>query len=207
MKTCGLVALTVLIILISQPVCQAEVTKIYVKPREVRVENGDIFELEIVANPSVQIAGYQFSIRYDSSVLDFLALREGNFFRKHGLNTYFYEGSADRTAGVLRDVACVVLSEGGVSENGTLAIIRFRAKKTGQSTITLFDVIVGNPLGEQVEIHVQGGLVKVVKSGIVVWPIVLVVIALLIILLFLLLRRKTERGRKKPREPTVWESL
>jgi len=208
LKTCWLFALAILIILISQPLCQAEITRVYVKPKEVNVENGKVFEIEIVANPSTQIAGYQFSIGYDSSVLDFLAVREGNFFRKHGLNTYFYEGNVDRTAGVLRDVVCVVLGEGGSSENGTLAIVRFRAKKTGQSTITLFDVIAGNPLGEQVEVNVQGGSVKVFTSGIAPWLVFLVVtiVIVLLVLIFLLFRRRSGQ-RKKSREPIVWESI
>lgn len=197
MRACGLLVAALMILTI-QPANSAEITKISVKPREVCVENGEVFEVQVVIDPAAQVAGYQFSVGYDSAVVDFLAAREGEFFKKEGFNTYFYEGWPEHSIGILRNVTCVVLGQGGCSKSGTLAVLRFRAKGVGESSLTIFDVVVGDPSGQSIEVSVQGGRVRVVREGAPAWLTIAAaaVVLLFVALLLIALRRRGWRVRQ-----------
>ncbi len=153
------VVVAIFVSLIFLPTILAAETVVYIRPSELTVENGKIFELEVIIRPGEAIAGYQLSVGFDPSVLEPLTVREGDLLRKYGANTYFTQGTTDRDAGIIRDVICVMLENGGVSEEGVAAVLRFRGKQTGASAISLFDVLVGTPAGQEVQIRGSGATV------------------------------------------------
>lgn len=172
----------------------ADETVVFIRPSELTVENGKIFEVEVVIRPGEGIAGYQLSVGFDPSVLEPLTVREGDLLRKYGANTYFTQGTTDRDAGIIRDVICVMLENGGVLDEGVAAVLRFRGKKTGTSAISLFDVLVGNPSGQEVQIRVSGATVHVRgRGGFPIWILILTVIVLVLVAVILVVRRTRSR--------------
>jgi len=169
-------------------------TVVFIRPSKLTVENGEIFEVKVVIRPGEVIAGYQLSVGFDPSVLEPLTVREGDLLRKYGANTYFTQGTTDRDAGIIRDVICVMLENGGVSDEGVAAVLRFRGKKTGTSAISLFDVLIGNPSGQEVQIRVSGATVHVrEKEGFPIWILILIVIILVLVAVILVVRRTRSR--------------
>ena len=72
--------------------------------------------------------------------------------------------------------------------------MRFRGKKTGASAISLFDVLVGNPSGQEVQIRVSGATVHVrEKGGFPIWILILIVIVLVLVAVMLVVRRTRSR--------------
>jgi len=155
---------------------------------------GEVFKVELTQiNFVMDLSPNSGTVYID--LLRFIS--EGEFFKKEGFNTYFYEGWPEHSIGILRNVTCVVLGQGGCSKSGTLAVLRFRAKGVGESSLTIFDVV-GDPSGQGIEVSVQGGRVRVVREGAPAWLTIAAaaVVLLFVALLLIALRRRGWRVRQ-----------
>lgn len=112
--------------------------------------------------PGTPIAGVQFDLSYDSSLLAVTSVTEGNLLNQGGATTYFQPGTINNTTGETINVAGAITTPGdSVSGQGVFATVYFQALASGTSPITLSDVIAGNTAGQAVPVQVNSGSVTV----------------------------------------------
>ena len=127
------------------------------------VNPGEQFTVEILVEPETDIAGVQFNLAFDSSLITVDNVAEGNLLSQGGASTYFSAGTIDNIAGSISGVAGAITTPGQtVSTIGTFAEITLTAGMSGgTSPLTLADVIVGDINGQPVQVNVVSGQVDV----------------------------------------------
>ena len=128
------------------------------------IHTGDTFTLDIRAENVFDLAGWQFDITFDPAILEAIDVSEGDFLKMDGGNTFFHSGSIDNAAGKITGLNAARFS-GGVSGVGTLLQVRFKAKSTGDTQLTLQNFQFGSTTGDdipagphQIRITVEGRL-------------------------------------------------
>jgi len=142
-----------------------QTTNVTVSPSTQTVNVGSTFTVEVFVSPGTEIAGAQFDLSFDPSILEVINVGEGDLFSGAGVGTYFQVmRGINNQSGKIDDVVSVILGAAGVTSPGTMAVITFRAKSPGTSTLTLSDVMVGDRSGDPVEISLSDGSVTVVEN-------------------------------------------
>ena len=129
------------------------------------IHRDDTFTLDIGAKDVFDLAGWQFDIVFDPTVLEALNVSEGDFLKTGGGTTFFQSGSIDNAGGKIMGLSAARLSTQGVSGTGTLLQVTFKAKSGGETRLALqnfeFGAITGGliPAGpHEVRITVEGQL-------------------------------------------------
>ena len=129
------------------------------------IHTGDTFTLDILAEDVLDMAGWQFDIAFDPTVLEAVNVSEGDFLKTGGATTFFQGGSIDNAAGKITGLNSARLSAQGVTGTGTLLQVNFKAKSGGETELALqnfqFGSITGNsiPAGpHEITIAVEGQL-------------------------------------------------
>jgi len=137
-------------------------TAVTVEPLSSKVGIGDTFTVDIFVDPDTDIAGAQFGLSFDASILQANSVTEGNLFSQGGASTFFMPGTINNGAGTITNVAGATAIPGAsVSQSGTLATVSFTATAVGTSALHFGKVIVGNLQGQAVAITVSDGSVTV----------------------------------------------
>ena len=110
------------------------------------IHTEDTFTLDIGARDFFDMAGWQFDIDFNRAILEAINVTEGDFL-KMGSTTFFESGAIDNVSGKIIGPRAARLSPGGVSGNGTLLQVTFRAKAAGETALVLQDVEFGDPTG------------------------------------------------------------
>jgi hypothetical protein len=128
-----------------------------------QVQGEEQFEVNIVVEPGTQIAGVQFDLAFDPSLVTVDSVAEGTLFSQGGAATYFSPGSIDNVSGNIDGVAGAIITPGEtVSAAGTFAVISVTAgPEGGTCPFTLSGVIAGDINGQPVEISVVNGQVTI----------------------------------------------
>ena len=129
------------------------------------IHTGDTFTLDISAKEVFDLAGWQFDIVFDPTILEAVNVTEGNFLKTDGGTTFFQSGSIDNASGKITGLSAIRLSDPGVSGTGLLLQVRFKAKSAGETELTLHNFQFGDITGEsfpagphQTRIVVEGRL-------------------------------------------------
>ena len=101
------------------------------------IHAGDTFMLEISAEDVYDLAGWQFDIAFNPTLLEVIEVSEGNFLKTEDGDTSFQKGTIDNTAGKITRLNAVRLSPDGVSGTGVLLSVTFAAKVAGETRLTL----------------------------------------------------------------------
>jgi hypothetical protein len=138
-------------------------TAVTVDPASQNVGTGATFTVGIHVAPDTAIAGMQFSLSFDPSLLTANGVTEGNLLNQGGASTFFMAGTINNAAGTITGVAGAITVPGAsVSSPGTFATISFTAKTAaGTSPLTLSNVIVADINAVPVAITVTGGQVVI----------------------------------------------
>jgi hypothetical protein len=137
-------------------------TAVTVEQPSNRVGIGDTFVVDIFVDPDTDIAGAQFNLSFDASVVTANSVIEGNLLSQGGASTVFMTGVTDNVAGTITNVAGAIATSGQtVSSPGIFATVGFTAAAAGTSALDLSNVIVGNLQGQPVDIQVTAGSVTV----------------------------------------------
>ena len=125
----------------------------------------DTFTLDISAETVFDMAGWQFDITFDPTILEAVNVSEGNFLKTDGATTFFQGGSIDNAAGKIIGLSAARLSAQGVTGTGTLLQVRFKAKSGGETELALQNFQFGSVGGDsipagphQIRIAVEGQL-------------------------------------------------
>ena len=108
---------------------------------------GETFTLDLNAADVYDLAGWQFDITFDASVLEVLEVKEGEFLKTGGGTTFFQKGSIDNATGKITKLSSARLSEVGVSGTGTLLSVTFTAKAGGETRLSVHNVQLGSITG------------------------------------------------------------
>jgi hypothetical protein len=143
----------------------AGTTIVSVSPLSQRVDPGEQFSISVVVDPNTAIAGVQFNLSFDASLVSANRVEEGNLLKQGGASTYFGPGQIDNVAGTITGVYGVIITPGqAVSTSGTFAIITLTAKTGGGAcALTLSNVVVGDMNGNAVPASVVNGTISVNK--------------------------------------------
>jgi len=119
---------------------KANTTIMYVEPQISTVEIFTTFKINISVSQVVDLAAWEFKLYYLNEYLNTTQIQEGPFLKTAGQTSFFVKHFTDNynsTHGMIW-AFCTLLGQGsGVSGNGTLAIISFKAKLDGITTIHL----------------------------------------------------------------------
>ena len=114
------------------------------------VHVGDTFTLNIRAENVIDLAGWQFDVAFDHSVLQAIEVNEGDFLKADGGATFFQGGRIDNAAGKIAGLIAGRISEGGVSGSGSLLQVEFKAESEGEVELALEDFEFGSITGENI---------------------------------------------------------
>ena len=128
-------------------------TAVTVEPASKQVGIGDTFAVDIFVDPGTDIAGAQFNLGFDASVVTANDVTEGNLLSQGGASTLFTSGTINNVAGTITNVVGAIAIPGAsVSASGTFATVSFTAAAAaGTSALDLSNVIVGNQQGQPVD--------------------------------------------------------
>ena len=114
------------------------------------IHTGDTFTLNIRAENITDLAGWQFDIAFDPTVLEAINVSEGDFLKIDGGSTFFQGGSIDNAAGKITGLSAARLSAEGVSGTGSLLQVKFKAKSAGETELALQKFEFGTTTGEDI---------------------------------------------------------
>ncbi len=114
---------------------------------QIPIHTGDTFTLDIRAENITDLAGWQFDIAFDSTVLEAISVSEGDFLKNDGGTTFFQGGTIDNAVGKIVGLNAARLSTQGVDGTGTLLQVRFKAKSAGETELALQNFQFGSTTG------------------------------------------------------------
>ena len=117
---------------------------------ESSIHTGDIFTLDVRAENVIDLAGWQFDIVFDPSVLEAIEISEGGFLKTDGESTFFQGGRIDNAAGKITGLIAGRLSEGGLNGSGSLVRVKFKAKSQGDTRVALQNFLFGSSTGDSI---------------------------------------------------------
>ena len=123
----------------------------------------EYIEVAISINPKEAIAGAQFDMSFDPSMLSVDWMAEGDLFSEY--DTYFNPGVIDNTNGTLKNVISLITTPGGSTTNqGNIAIVAIRAKTIpGETPLNLSNVIVGRPDATPIDVTIINTTVTIYR--------------------------------------------
>ena len=127
------------------------------------VRLGDTFNLLLKAEDVTDLAGWQTDIAFDSDVLEAVKVSEGDFLKAEGGDTFFLQGTIDNTAGEVTKLSSARFGS-GVSGTGTLLLVSFTAKTTGDTRVTFSDFFAGSSSRQEISSDVPE-IVITVEAG------------------------------------------
>ncbi len=141
---------------------EIDYTDIFIEPAIQTVTQEEIFTVNVNIDPKEEIAGVQFDIVFDPSLVLVENISYGGFFGPEDTTALFLPGNIDNINGIIKDCSGVYLGEGGISSPGTIAVITFTSKiGSGTSLISLSDVQIGDSEAQPVPIEITHGTVGV----------------------------------------------
>jgi len=164
----GFLLCTLAGLLLAGTACQQTSSYLKILPRTTAAFPGETFALEVVLDPapSHAVAGVQFDLSFNSTLLQADSVAEGTLLGGACDSTFFSGGTIDNDAGTITDVVGIITEPGcSVSTTGTVAAVTFTASlTTGTSHLRLTSVRVedaeGNRLssvGYTATVEVSGG--------------------------------------------------
>jgi len=120
-------------------------------------------EISITITPKEAIAGAQFDMSFDPSMLSVDWMAGGDLFSEY--DTYFNPGVIDNTNGTLKNVISLITTPGGSTTNqGNIAIVAIRAKTIpGETPLNLSNVIVGRPDATPIDVTIINTTVMIYR--------------------------------------------
>ena len=156
-----IITLALILLLPSLPVAASSPAVVTVAAPTQPVSQGQQFTVNITVQPNNAIAGVQFSLSFNPSLVSINSVTQGNLLNQGGASTYFTAGTINNTTGTLTNVAGAITTPGQtVSASGTFAVITMTASSgSGTCPLTLSNVIVGDINGNSLTVNLVNGQV------------------------------------------------
>ncbi|MEF8848963.1 MAG: PKD domain-containing protein [Candidatus Thermoplasmatota archaeon] len=113
------------------------------------IKKNMVFSVNITCIPNQPIRSYQFSLSFNSSLMQVESVEEGNIFTSQEYNTFWMPGEIDNKKGKIQDYAATIQGEGNTTSSGKLATIKLKSKNIDQtSTLKLYNTTLMNETSE-----------------------------------------------------------
>ena len=146
---------------------KGQATVVRVEPQTQTVEANDEATVDINIIDVSGLYGFQFDIRYDSNILEFLSLERGSFIGDSDSTHWLSHDTS--TPGLIKNIAVARTTPGiDVSGSGNLVRIRFRAIVSGNSPITIENLALSDMGPNEIPSTAQNG--EIVVAGEAVPP-------------------------------------
>lgn len=133
---------------------------LYLNPGSIDVATGDTVSFDIDVSNVNSLFGYQFDLNYDLELLEFIGLEDGDFLSTTQSRPFCVEYTA--SPGLVENVACTKVGGSGVSGNGLLKKVNFRALARGNpSNIVLSNVKLVDATAATISAQVLSGQVSI----------------------------------------------
>ena len=130
-------------------VALGQTTSVSVDPATVTI-GGTIVTINVNVSGVVDLYGWEFRLRWNSTLLDVTGVTEGTFLKQGG--DTFFASKTDNTLGYIM-VDCTLIGDiSGVSGDGILAVVKFNIEGSGETVLDLYDSTLVNSI-EQPIIH------------------------------------------------------
>jgi len=118
------------------------------------VDSGQQFTIEIEVVPGTPIAGVQFDLSFDPSLVAVESVQEGDLLGQGGASSFFNPGKIDNKAGTITGVFGAITTPGeAVSAEGTFATVTLTARAQRDNwPVGLSNVVAGDMGGNAVPI-------------------------------------------------------
>lgn len=206
-----LLAVTLWLVGLPNTASAAETTTVSISAPSSPVEAGEQFSIDIEVVPDTAIAGMQFDLSFDASIVAVSTVQEGGLLNQGGATSYFNSGTVDNQAGRITGVFGAITTPGmTVSTPGTFAVVTFTARQHSESCpLSLSNVLVGDKEGTAVPVSLdnQGSPSATVQRPAFRWWLLSVIIGAAIVLIavtvagILLRRRQLVRALEAPKGP------
>jgi len=143
---------------------QAGDVVLFVSPSSSEMNIGETKVISIDVANVVDLYGFEFKLKYDTYLLDAIDVAEGDFLKSGG-DTFVSKMEINDTAGYVWVVITLMSAPSGVSGNGTLATITFKAINSGISQLGLYDTILGDSCGDPIPHTVENGTISIGGKG------------------------------------------
>jgi len=110
---------------------------VFVSPSSVNVNVNQAFQMAIGVSGVSDLYGWEFKLGYNTSLLEMVNTVEGSFL--NGSRDTYFVPKVMSTDGYILAGCTSLRNVAGVSGNGTLAAVEFRAKTLGSCTLDLYD--------------------------------------------------------------------
>ena len=114
---------------------------------------GDTFSVQLNAENLTDLAGWQFDVSFDPTLLEAIEVSEGDLLKTDGGTTFFQKGTIDNAAGKITGLRSVQLGGNGVTGTGTLLSLTFSAKTSGETQLALRNFNFGSITGEAIAVE------------------------------------------------------
>jgi hypothetical protein len=114
---------------------------------------GDTFTVQLNAENLTDLAGWQFDVSFDPTLLEAIKVSEGDLLKTDGGTTFFQKGTIDNAAGKITGLRSVQLGGNGVTGTGTLLSLTFSAKTSGETQLALRNFNFGSITGEAIAVE------------------------------------------------------
>jgi len=165
----------------------AETTAVSISTPTETIDSGEQFSVSIVVVPGTAIAGMQFDLHFDPSLVTVDDIQEGDLLEQDGASTFFNSGEVDNQAGIIRGAFGAIISPGQtVSAQGTFATITLTARKQSASCpLSLSSVIVGDIDGNSVPVSLdnEGSPVTTAQRPVFRWWVLSVIVGAALVLI------------------------
>ena len=124
------------------------VAAIFIYPETSKGNVGENFTIEVKVSNVTDLYGYEFHLRWNSTLLDCVEVSEGPFLKSGGSTFFTYK--INNTKGSIV-VDCTLMGNvQGVDGTGTLATVKFYIETIGECPLDLYDTILINSIEESI---------------------------------------------------------
>jgi len=121
-------------------------TTLSFQPLEFNAGVNQEFNVSVLISTEKEIYAVEIKIMFNSNILEALEVKEGDFLKKDGVSTSFPTGVLiDNVNGMITIPDTRLVAQNGVSGQGTIAIIKFKAKSAGTTTLSINNVTLSDP--------------------------------------------------------------
>jgi hypothetical protein len=137
-------------------------TSVSILPSVETVTPGEDFTLDVYVKPDTLVAGVQFDLDFDGSLVAIESIEEGDLFSSTGSPVMFNPGTIDNDNGTATLIYGTIIMGDGTSDEGTFCTIKLKAsEKTGNCQIRIENIVVGDKQGDELEAITYDAMVSI----------------------------------------------
>jgi hypothetical protein len=150
-------ALALWLVCLPSTALAAETTTVSISAPSGPLEAGEQFTIGIELVPDTAMAGMQFDLSFEASLVAVSRVQEGDLLNQGGATSFFNPGSIDNQAGKITGVFGAITTPGmTVSTPGTFATVTLTARQQIEGCpLRLSNVIVGDKEGKAVPVSLD----------------------------------------------------